>query len=157
MTGARPPAGTRGGVARLASFDRGVLMPNPQKLERGEEAGHCRILYSASGSQIDAQRHYKYQPHRFARTTNADKSTIKATNGLSEKPKPYALQRLDRGICAPQKRHQGRARLTSTQGMRGWRRKCECQAANESPPHQTTPISSMTRRGYADQQPVDDA
>lgn len=57
-------------------------MPNPQKSERGEEAGRCSALYSVSGYHIDAQRHCMHQPHRFAGTTNGDKTTIKAINRL---------------------------------------------------------------------------
>jgi hypothetical protein len=64
VTGARPPVGTRGGVARLASFDKGVLMPNPQKIgekKRRDVAEHPATL-QASATPF-CENHKRRQRH----------------------------------------------------------------------------------------------
>ncbi|CEF77148.1 hypothetical protein FGSG_08734 [Fusarium graminearum PH-1] len=82
MTGARPPAGNRGGVARLASFDRGIHVEPPKigEEKRRDVAAHSNR--SLDINHIDAQRHCMHQPHRFTGTTNGDKTTTKAINRL---------------------------------------------------------------------------
>ncbi|CAG1974478.1 unnamed protein product [Fusarium graminearum] len=77
-----PARREQGGVARLASFDRGIHVEPPKigEEKRRDVAAHSNR--SLDINHIDAQRHCMHQPHRFTGTTNGDKTTTKAINRL---------------------------------------------------------------------------